>query len=791
VSIAEYLIYWYVGSLMSAPKSTPSPAPSKPTFDWLTAGLVIIGLLQFLSAFAPSVWTWGIDYWSVLPLWARSAFLLLVAVSILPGAAEKIAAGLEHKNWPRWAGWAAAVAALALFIGLRSRGYAYGDGYSFSSYLEGGKFPAIGGQLAFMAGDLVLHWLVYSTVVMPFGGSVETSYAIVSAAAGIATLAAIVAIARKLYPKNRGARWTLIAAGCSSGTAVLWFGHVEAYSLVGAALMWSLACLLLERRGLAWGLWILACALHLLAVAFLPALIWTTWGQKILSPLTKRKTFILFLIGFLGWGLAGVVFSLVKPGIFVPLLRTQDSTYTAFSVAHLSDAINLLFFAAPLGLIGIAAWLFSSTQNRNVTREDEVLSILLVASASLWYFSFWVDPLIGAFRDWDLIGAFGIPLSILGAVILLRNGRDQGQWVTGSVLAIVHTLAFVFTVQTETAAIDRIERLVRQDVHYTRDFHRGERLMSWSFILTHVVDRKELAAAHLFKRTQWEPGDVKSWANLGSLHWQMGQYDSSSIFFEEALKLDPDDPKTLEQLAFAYSGAKNWERAAETVEKLAGMRELKLAEINLWAFAALTLQRDALADSLISASLRLNPDQQEGHYYRGIAKERQADTAAALESYERAMAPQSDVEDVYLRSARLYQAMARWGDAERVSAMWQQRFPNSPTAAFFTGVNRIATGQYETGKTALERSLQLNPNNALGLFYLATAYRNLGEMDKAGQAARRASELDANLALPYLELVYLAADAGDRAAAVAATREYLKRAPYDSGMTYLQQFMEP
>lgn len=776
---------------MSSSKSTPTGARPKPSFDWLTAGVVLIGLAQFVSAFAPSVWTWGIDYWSELPLWARSLLLLLVAISILPGAPEKIASGLEKRNWPRWAGWAAAAVALGLFIGFRSNGYAYGDGYSFRSYLEGGEFPEISGQLALMAGDLIVHWLVYSVAVLPFGGSVELSYAIVSALAGVASLAAVMTIARALYPKNRGARWTLIAGGCSSGMAVMWFGHVEAYSLVGAALVWSLASLILERRALAWGLWILCCALHLLAVAFLPVLVWVTWGRKILSPLSGRKVAILFLIGFLGWGLAGVVFTLFKPGIFVPFLRTENSAYTAFSLAHLSDAINLLLFAAPLGLIGLAASAFGSEASRNSGREDDVLPILAVATASLWYFSFWVDPLIGAFRDWDLIGSFGMPFSILGAIVLLRKGRDLTLWVGASVLAVVHTLAFVFTVQTETAAIDRVERLVRQDVHYTRDFHRGERLMSWSYILTHVVDRKDLAAVHLFNRTQWEPGDVKSWANLGSLHWQMGHYDSSSIFFEEALKLDPEDPKTLEQLAFAYSGSKDWERASETVRTLAGMRELKLAEINLWAFAALTLGKDALADSLISASLRLNPDQQEGYYYRGIAKERQSDTVAALESYERAMLPETDVEDIYVRSARLYQAMGRWGDAERVSSMWQRKFPNSPTAAFFTGVNRIATGQYETGKSALERSLQLNPNNALGLFYLATAYRNLGDVDKAGQAARRAIAIDSTMALPYLELVYLAADAGDRAAAVAATREYLRRAPYDSGMTYLKQYMEP
>lgn len=768
----------------------------KPSFDWLTAGVVLVGLAQFLSAFAPSVWTWGIDYWSELPLWARSLLLLLVAISILPGVPEKVASGLEKKNWPRWAGWAAAAAGLTLFIVLRSRGYSYGDGYSFRSYLEGGDFPAISGQLAFMAGDLIVHWLVYSVAIMPFGGSVELSYAIVSALAGITTLAAIVAIAGKLYPKSRGARWTLVAAGCSSGMAVMWFGHVEAYSLVGAALVWSVACLILERRALAWALWIIGCALHLLAVAFLPVLIWVTWGRRLLSPLSRRKALILLLLGFLGWGVAGVVFSIFKPGIFVPLLRTENSTYTALSLAHLSDSINLLLFVAPLGLIGLAALFLGSSESRNAGREDDALTIFAVASASLWYFSFWVDPLIGAFRDWDLIGVYGLPFSLLGAALLLRrgggaSGANRAQWLLVAVLGIVHTGGFVVTVQSENKTMARIDRLVHEDVHYSRDFYRGERLMSWSYVLTHLLEKHDLALSHLTKRAAWEPSDGKSWMNLGSVYWHLRQYDSSAASFERSLAKDSTDARSLEMLTFAYSASANWPGAKSAVERLSRVRELRPVELNVWAFSLITMNQNIEADSILAVSLTRDPNQREAFYYRAIIDERRQDTASALANLERAMIPKPEIEDVYLRATKLYQAQQRWTDAERVCTAWQSNFPKAPMANFFLGMCRIATRRYPEARDALEQSAALDPRSALTQFYLATAYRNLGETQKAAAAARRAADIDTTLALPYLELIYLAADAEDRAAAVAATREYLKRAPHDSGMTYLQQFMEP
>lgn len=785
------LVCW---GFMPAPKPSPTTSPVAQSFGWVATGIVILGLAQFLSAFTPSVWTWGIDYWSELALWVRSFFLVIVAACVLPGVPERVAAVMEKAKWPNWSGWAAAAIALALFVALRSRGYSYGDGYSFRSYIGSGEFPSIDGQLALMAGDLVTHWLIYRAAIMPFGGSVELAYSLVSACAGVAALAAIWSIGRSVFPKDRGARWMIVAAGSTSGMAVLWFGHVEAYSLVGAALIGSLACLVRGQTWPAWGLWLLGCAFHLLALAFLPVLIWVTWGRKIVASLSPLKGVVLFLIGFAAWGVAGTVISSFRPGIFVPLVSTADSSYTAFSAAHLADAANLLLLAAPLGLIGILRWALTSPSARAAGQIDEAVSTLAVAAASLWYFSFWVDPLIGAFRDWDLIGAYGIPLSLLGGMLLLRGnspGTSRPQWVVVGVMALLHTAGFVFTVQSEAKAMERVDRLVHEDLHYSRAFHRGERLTSWSYVLTHLLDRKDLAVDHLRKRSEWEPSDGQSWSNLGSVYWYLKKYDSSAICYERSLTIDSTDARVLEMLTLAYSARGNWPGARRAVERLSRVRTLKTIEWNMWAFSLLSANEDSRADSILSISLTNDPGQREAYYYRGIVCERRSDTTGALENYERAMSPKPDIDDVYLRATKLYQAQQRWADVERVCLEWEANFPSASLSSFFLGVSRIVTRNYAGARDALERSAARDPQGALTQFYLATAYRNLGEPDRAKSAAQKAAALDSLLAPPYLELLYLAADAGDRTGAVAATREYLRRSPGDSGMAYLQQFMEP
>jgi tetratricopeptide (TPR) repeat protein len=783
-----------LGGNVSAMQNNQRDLQPSRGFDWLIPGVIIVGLLHAVSALSPSVRTWGLDYWSLLPTWGQLLMLVLLAIAAIPQVSLQIANSLDRQNWPRWSGYVCLALVFGLFLALRSKAYSYGDSYTFLELFPDGSMPPISGNMALMSGDIISHWLVYRAVVMPLGGSVGFAYAVVSALAGVASLLAIAAIARTMYPKDRRARWMIIAAGISSGMAAIWFGHVEAYSLVGAALLWCLSALIGERSAMAWGLWVFACALHLLAVAFLPVVLIATLGRRLLVQTPTPRTLLYLLLGFVGWGVAGAVLSMVKPGIFVPFLSTADSAYSAFSLAHLADSANLLLFAAPLGVLGVAAWLLRSTI---VHKDDNVsaIAVLAIASASLWYFAFWIDPLIGAFRDWDLLGTFGIPLSLLGGALLARRATGQvaakPQWVVVGAFVVVHSGAFVLGARDETKAMERVDRMVREDVHYSRDFYKGERRISWAYVLTHVVDDKERAIDHLRQRAQWEPADLSSWNNLGSIYWHLQQYDSAVVCFEKSLELDPNDIKTLEMLSYSYSASQQWPEARRSWERLSELRELRPLELNALAFGLLMTNDTERADSLIGLSLSRDPNQREGFYYLGIVNERRLDTVAALANYERAMSPQSEVEDVYSRAVKLYQARGQWVDAARVGTAWMAQFPNSPSAPFFVGISRVAIKDYAGASDALERAATADPNSALTAFYLATAYRNLGQTDRAVAAANRSAAIDPTLALPYLELVYLAADRGDHASAVAATTEYLKRAPYDSGMSYLQQFMEP
>jgi tetratricopeptide (TPR) repeat protein len=783
------------------------PKPLSPTSTIETWLRIAVGLLLFLhmaTSFFPRLATWGVDYWSEVPAWARLLVLAIGIVAWIPGLCDRWGARLAGINFHRGWGYFGAGAALAVFLILSEHGYSYGDGYSFRSMFAGGRFPVLHDQLAFMPLDLIAHWAIYRGLVLPLGGNIDSAYALTSAIGGVIALAACARIGRTLFPASRPARWFLIGSAFASGMAGMWFGHVEAYTLVGACLLWALSFLIqstTRRAALAgaWGCGLLAIAFHFLAVALLPALVVGSLPRGMLTrlrglPKTSQGTLVAAL--FVATAVGAKVLAMLRPGTLVPFLPNSETTYTAFCIPHLLDMANLLLFCAPIGVVGVLVWGLGSpggNETADASERRAMTMLLGIGALFLWLFAFWIDPLIGAFRDWDLLGAFGVPFSLWGGVIvadrLLRGGKTPN-WLAIAAVALAHTGLAVLGAHNEAQAMVRVDRLVRQDVHYSRDYHRGYRLASWSQLLTEVGHRGDLARDHLWNRIEWEPGDPNGWRNLGSLYWNLSKLDSAAYCFEQGLKLLPDDSLLSSQLGFVAVKLGRWEEARRTLAGLASTHPVSPEDMNLWAFAELQLQHNAHADSLLEESIRQKPVQQEAYYYRGFMFEAKHDTAAALRDYERSISAEGAAEDAFVRCTNLYQAQRKWSEATRIAQRWAEQYPQSPQAFFFLGIALVGTQQFENANAALLRAVALSPNSALAQYYLALSYRHLGDPAKSKDHALRAIALDSLLSLPYLELIYLAADAKDTSAAVAATHQFLRRSPRDSSQPYLKQFMK-
>jgi tetratricopeptide (TPR) repeat protein len=785
---------------MTPPSNTQSAPPADRTRPLLIISLLaILGAAHLVTSFSPGINTWSVDYWSSFPVAARFALAAFVILLFSPPVARALGSVVDALLKVQWGRILCLATLGVVFVAFRSRVHVYGDGYSFAGYFAGGRLPNFTGQLSVQTLDLLAHWAVYRAIVMPLGGPVETSYVILGSMAGLLSIWAIVRIARALG-SDAGTRKLIVAAGLTSVTTTLWFGYVESYALVNAGILWAIAFALEAEKNrtriwAAWGMWILSAGFHQLAVVLLPALVWAHWRttHSPVKELSTRRRVGVLAVGFLAWMAATWVYSLMRPDVFVPLLPTANSTYTAFGWHHLVDVFNLMLLLAPLGVIGLVVWLFDRDTGTGGARHGH--GVIAVAAASLWFFTFWVDPLLGAFRDWDLLAGFGIPMSIWGGSVIARKlprgGIVSHLWVLIGAIAVVHAGAFVATLQSPEGAMMRVDSLVRQDVHYSGDFFHGKRLGPWAAVLQVRFDRNDMAKDHLGRRVELEPSDGQAWANLGGAYRLANRLDSARVCYEHAISCDP--------AIFKYHyvlGLTMLEQGDNSGARAEFTRGVALADTAydcrcMIGVACLRLGLAEEAGIALNEAARRYPNRFDAYYYRGAQREVIADTAGALQDYEAALIKGGRLEEVYTRLCQLYQWSGKARKAIEAAHRWEQQFPKSSAAPFLQGTSFLDMKEYDSALSSLDRCLRLKPGDAVATYYMASAYRNLKQPGRARELAVQASRLDSTLALPYLELVYLAADAGDRAAARAATREYLRRSPQDSAMSYLRQFIGP
>lgn len=611
-----------------------------------------VWLLHLTTAFTPSIHTWGIDYWSEIPVWCRIGMFTLAVITCFPRTVRFIERWAGPLIESRYFAVTGTVLVLSAFVLFRSRGLAYGDGYTFQELISSPQLPDLAGNLALMPGDLYVHWLFYHLIVLPLDGSARMAYAVLSALAGAMSLLACAHIARQLFPTAARMRWFVVAAACGSGTAAMWFGHVEAYSLANCAILWSIAYTLdglRVARSLyaAWIVWLIAASMHVLAVALLPVLIVATIHHRrpiALAHMSRLRALFVTILGFAASGLAAMAVHHFWPGIVVPIAPTTDSTYTVFSTAHILDCLNLLVFCAPIGLLGLVAWITqrddSVTEFTDGYNSDASVVLLAVAAASLWLFSFWVDPLIGAFRDWDLLGAFGIPFSLWGACVLIRqqprHARFSLSWVAVGMLAISHTGVFVWTLQNEEAVMLRVNRLVPADIHYSASFHRGERLVPWADVLSRACGRDDLAKTHNQTRLLIEPQDPHAWHNLAMNYWKLQLPLKSHDAQMRSLELDPSVAEKWRELAHIRIELDDSVGACEAFERFFKVIDTSAEDRNLLAKLYIGVNRDESAIPLLQKSQRDQPERVDTQYLFGLIAERAGDSAVAIERYESA-----------------------------------------------------------------------------------------------------------------------------------------------------------
>jgi tetratricopeptide (TPR) repeat protein len=540
----------------AATKTEPSAVAAENLFTRLVA---IIVLLQIAGFFLPRHLVWGFSFWQELSRslaagsLALALFLILTPLGKVLGAAWARMLGGIGKFFTRLprpitTSFAAAIL-FTLFYVLRSRALVYGDGYIV---VESFTNLEVKVQLStYFMKPLVVIWhrfwfgMLSKFLDLP----PESIVSVVTAVAGVLAVGAIWRIAKTLRSDRLGQSLILFGA-LTSGVVILFFGYVENYTWATALALWSLAFTLKHLKSRKGGqaailLALVALGFHLFTLPFLViailALLNRTGGKQF-APLGLQA--IKFNLGLVALSVAAVLLFQLSGSnkYFVPLWPTDSIPYAAFSPAHLLDVLNELVLVAPLAIVALLMTLIMKGRRQNpITIQEQVLASLALLAFLL---SFWINPDLGAPRDWDLLGFYGIPLSLWAICRLARlsvaKQLQPSQLLAVTLVAVICIAPNLYEKNNLKLAAERLDTILWQDAHYQPDYAQAERCLPWGFTLAYNVDDWDSCLKYFHRRREADSTSFGAWYNVGNVHLKRNQLDTAFVYLRKALEIDPN-----------------------------------------------------------------------------------------------------------------------------------------------------------------------------------------------------------------------------------------------------------
>ncbi|MFZ5979694.1 MAG: hypothetical protein ACOYVF_03600, partial [Candidatus Zixiibacteriota bacterium] len=465
--------------------------------QWLLASVILIYLFGTLL---PVHFTWGFNIWSVFPApTALSVLILAALLMIIPvrsrfhmkyeGLKQSAYAYLLKNN--RY--FNLILLSLGLFVIFyifRSRALVYGDGYLVLSYLTAPEYSFDINTFFMKPLEVLLQRGIFSLLSGFISTAPENIPAIVNAVGGVSGFWALNRIARTITGRDNN-HWVIMTGFLGSASVVLFFGYLENYTLVTALSLWSLAFAMGYMKGqngplpsVIMGL--LAVGFHVLAVSFLIASILAILikNEKNKAFIKKKPGKIYGVITILSFIIALIFQVLNIPDYIVKIWPDANNRYWFFSVAHLVDILNLLLLVAPVGLIVLLFNIISKPDEKEIEHTEYLLILTALLS---FLITFWVNPELGAPRDWDLLSLCGFPLTIWGIYRLSRRYPQpmlQMRFLFPfGLLTLILLVPNLYEKNHLSVAAGRLDRMLWDDAHYQTDYKSAERCIYWSYIL--------------------------------------------------------------------------------------------------------------------------------------------------------------------------------------------------------------------------------------------------------------------------------------------------------------------
>jgi tetratricopeptide (TPR) repeat protein len=397
-------------------------------------------------------------------------------------------------------------------------------------------------------------------------------------------------------------------------------------------------------------------------------------------------------------------------------------------------------------------------------------------------------------------------------------------------------LSAALEVTLTRAQRERLARPPAATVDAYADYARARALLERPDLTGNVVR----AVAGFEAALRKDPGFALAHAGLGEALWARYRETKDPAWtarahaaITEALRLDPDQPRTRFALALLYQGTGRADGAIDELrrviqqqpsnddahrllgdiladhgewdEAIAELRRAVAARPDFWGnhaslgYAYMKTGRHREATEAYATITRLQPDNSRGFQMLGTAYQNLGDNRRALENYQRAieLAPDtfawSNLGTLHYDEGRFREAASAYEQAVRIGPPSAATHRNLGDAYERLGDTDKARQAYVKAVALSREALAVNPQDAQTLSRLALYEAKLGRhADAAGHIAQAAALSSGDSDISYRKAV-VSALAGQRAAALAALAEALARgySPSRARVDYDLRSLEP
>ncbi len=229
--------------------------------------------------------------------------------------------------------------------------------------------------------------------------------------------------------------------------------------------------------------------------------------------------------------------------------------------------------------------------------------------------------------------------------------------------------------------------------------------------------------------------------HLGFALQELGKTDNAVAVFEEALKLSPDDPGALRQLAEAQLAAKNYTAAAATAHSARAARpdDLRLARLEAQALRQSGKVEEGLA--LLQQMVQQHDDEPAAYIVLAQGYSDANRGAQAVQLLRDAQAKFPGDSTIMFELGAEFDRQKRFSDAEAAFRQLIAQEPENSAALNYLGYLLADRGErLDESVSLVQRALKVEPENGSYLDSLGWAYYKSGKLDLAEEPLRRAAD---------------------------------------------------